>query len=46
MMTALINTWNIIRSCVYVQDIIESFIGIYRLSKKLAQLVFKNLAAN
>lgn len=46
MKIALINTWNIIRSCVYIQDIIESLIGICRLSKKLVQVVFKNLAAN
>ena len=46
MMSALINTWNIIRSCVYFQDIIESLVGIYRLSKKLVQLAFKNFAAS
>lgn len=40
MTTALINTWNIIRSCVYLQDIIESLIGIYRLSKKFMCLIF------
>lgn len=46
MLTALINIWNIIHSCVYLQDIVESLIGIDRLSKKLVQLAFKNLAAN